>query len=92
MGVSQPATFDETWSDERIASFLAQQPPSGESADFYVLYTAYKHMRTSDFATLLSHFKAAGRDTQARNQAGHTLSDIITQHAHSQPFVDLLTR
>lgn len=90
MSVSQPATFDESWSDERISSFLQQRPPAGENADFYVLYTAYKHMRVSDFATLLEHFKAAGRDVHAGNADGNSLLDIVSTHAQSQAFADLL--
>lgn len=91
MSVSQPATFDEIWSDERIASFLAQQPPAGENADFYVLYTAYKHMRASDFASLLRHFKAAGRDVHANNTHGQSLLDIVSTHDQSQAFAALLS-
>lgn len=91
MSVSQPATFDEIWSDERIAQFLTQQPPAGESADFFVLYTAYKHMRVNDFATLLTHFKAAGRDIHARNAQGKRLLDIVASHTQSSEFAALLS-
>ena len=91
MAVSQPANFNETWSDERIASFLAHQPPAGESADFHVLYNAYKHMRDSDFSVFLNHFKAAGRDIHALNSHGQALLDIIKTHAQSQAFADLLS-
>ncbi|MEO6699374.1 MAG: PA4642 family protein [Paraperlucidibaca sp.] len=91
MAVSQPATFDETWSDERIVSFLAHQPPAGESADFHVLYNAYKHMRVTDFKTLLSHFNSAGRDLHARNDQGQSLLDIVRTHPQSQAFAELLS-
>tara|TARA_R110001599_G_scaffold22499_10_gene83081 strand:+ start:373 stop:651 length:279 start_codon:yes stop_codon:yes gene_type:complete len=91
MAVSQPANFNETWSDKRIESFLAFQPPAGESADFHTLYNAYKHMRDSDFSIFLEHFKAAGRDIHALNGWGLSLLDIVKTHAQSQAFADLLS-
>lgn len=92
MALSQPARFGETWSDERIQSYLERQPPAGESADFHVLYTAYKHMRDDDFARFLTFFSAAGRDLQARNRHGLTLTDLLQGHAQAAPFLALLQR
>ena len=91
MAVSQPANFNDTWSDKRIADFLAFQPPAGESIDFHALYNAYKHMRDSDFSIFLDHFKASGRDTHALNGQGQSLLDIVKTHSQSQAFVDLLS-
>jgi len=91
MALSQPATFDETWSDERVASYLNRQPVAGENPDFHVLMTAYKHMRPSDFQRLLVLFKAAGRDVHARNQQGRSLLDIVREHPQSSAFVALLS-
>jgi hypothetical protein len=91
MALSQPATFDETWSDERVASYLSRQPVTGENADFHVLMTAYKHMRAADFQRLLIMFKAAGRDVQARNQQGRSLLEIVREHPQSEDFVKLLS-
>jgi hypothetical protein len=91
MAFTQAATFDDSWSEERIASFLAHQPPAGESSDFHVLYNAYKHMRVSDFESLLSHFKATGRNIQACNSQGQCLLDIVRTHPQSQAFTELLS-
>lgn len=91
MSVSQPANFNETWSEKRIEGFLAHQPPAGESADFHALYNAYKHMRDSDFSLFLEHFKAAKRDIHAVNGLGLSLLDIVKTHAQSQAFADLLS-
>jgi len=91
MALSQPATFDETWSDERVASYLSRNPVAGENADFHVLMTAYKHMRAADFQRLLVMFKAAGRDVQARNQQGRSLLEIVREHPQSDAFVKLLS-
>lgn len=90
MALSQPARFGETWSDDRIRSYLERLPPAGESADFHVLYTAYKHMRDDDFARFLDMFKAAGRDLQARNRDGRTLAELLQGHAQAAPFLTLL--
>lgn len=45
MALSQPATFNEEWSDERVFAYLDQLPPEGINTDFHVLYHAFKHMR-----------------------------------------------
>ena len=37
MALSQPATFNEEWSDERVFAYLNQLPPSGVNADFHGL-------------------------------------------------------
>jgi hypothetical protein len=91
MALSQPATFDETWSDERVASYLSRQPVAGENADFHVLMTAYKHMRSTDFQRLLVMFKAAGRDVHARNLQGRCLLEIVREHPQSEAFFTLLS-
>ena len=45
MAFTQPANFNEEWSDERVKSYLNHQAPDGDNPDFNVLYVAYKHMR-----------------------------------------------
>lgn len=90
MALSQPAKFGESWSDERVRSYLDRQPPAGENADFHVLHTAYKHMREEDFERFLVYFKAAGRDVSARNSDGRSLLDLVREHPQSQIFVQLL--
>lgn len=90
MALSQPATFNEVWSDARIASFLELQPPTGEDPDFHVLNTAYKHMRADDFARMLVLFDAQGRNRHARNAQGRTLHDVLSQHPKSHAFSALL--
>lgn len=66
MALSQPATFNEAWSDERVFAYLNQLPPAGVNADFHVLYHAFKHMRPSDYERLLTQFVADGRDVKDR--------------------------
>jgi hypothetical protein len=92
MAFTQPATFDELWSDERVKGYLHRQPPAGENADFNALYTAYKHMRATDFERFLVFFAAEGRDIHALNPYGKTLLDLVKDHPTSSAFVELLSR
>ncbi len=92
MAGTQPARFGEDWSDERIKGYLNRTPPEGESADFHVLYTAYKHMRHFDFERFLGFFQAAGRDVNAKNQNGHSLLDLARQHGQGREIVELLEK
>lgn len=92
MAFTQPATFDELWSDERVKSYLLRQPPVGEDADFNVLYTAYKHMRANDFARFVDFFLAEGRDLHAKNANGKSLLELVKEHPESNAFVVLLSR
>ncbi len=91
MAVSQPAKFGESWSDDRVRSYLDRQPPAGTDADFHVLYTAYKHMREEDFERFLDYFKAAGRNVSACNPDGRSLLDLVREHPQSQVFLQILT-
>lgn len=93
MALSQPATFNEAWSDERVFAYLKQLPPTGTSADFHVLYTAYKHMRPHDFERLLQRFTADGRDVNATNPQGQNLAQVIAVYPlHQTEFLALLQR
>lgn len=80
MSVSQPATFNEEWSDARVFAYLEQQPPQGTNADFHVLYHAFKHMRAMDYERLLVKFTADGRDVNATNPQGQRIHDVIASY------------
>ena len=93
MAFAQPATFNEPWEDQRVASYLNQLPPEGESADFHALYHAYKQMRPSDFERFLVMFQEAGRDLNATNKRGQTLDQLISGYKnHSAEFIELLNQ
>ena len=79
MALSQPATFNEEWSDARVFAYLDQLPPVAVNADFHVLYHAYKHMRPFDYERLLTQFVANGRDLNATNPEGQRIHDVIAQ-------------
>lgn len=91
MAVSQPATFNEEWSDDRVFAYLNHLPPEGVDADYHVLYNAYKHMRAQDFKRLLTQFTQDGRNVYATNAEGQTIHDVIAQFPkHRVEFLDIL--
>ena len=80
MALSQPATFNEEWSDVRVFAYLDQLPPEGVNADFHVLYHAFKHMRPFDYERLLTQFVTNDRDINATNPEGQRIHDVIAQY------------
>ncbi|MFV5591771.1 PA4642 family protein [Acinetobacter variabilis] len=93
MALSQPATFNEEWSDERVYAYLNQLPPAGVNADFHVLYHAFKHMRPFDYERLLTKFVADGRDLNATNPEGRRIHDVIaTYPRQSAEFLAVLEK
>ena len=81
---------DEVWDDERIASFLSKGAMGDTPEDHSRLLHAYRSMRVEDFARFLAQFKAQGGDPNALDQEGRTLAEIISSHAKSAPFIELL--
>lgn len=93
MAVSQPATFNEAWTDERVFAYLNHLPPTGVDADYHVLYNAYKHMRAFDFERLLTQFVADGRNIHAKNPQGQSIADVIAQYPRqSAEYLSILAR
>ena len=93
MALSQPATFNEEWSDERVFAYLNQLPPEGVNADFHVLYHAYKHMRPTDYERLLIQFVTDGRNINATNIEGQCIHDVIAQYPRQKEgFLEVLAK
>lgn len=93
MAVSQPATFNEEWSDERVFAYLNQLPPKDTNPDFHILYTAFKHMRPFDYERLLTQFISTGHDLHATNPQGQTIADIIAMYPrHKDEFLAVLAK
>ena len=93
MALSQPATFNEEWSDERVFAYLTQLPPEGVNGDFHVLYHAFKHMRPSDYERLLTQFKTDGRDINATNPEGQRIHDVIAAYPRQAAlFLEVLAK
>lgn len=93
MALSQPATFNEEWSDERVFAYLEQLPPQNIDADFHVLYHAFKHMRPFDYERLLTRFIADGRNIDATNPQNQRIHDVIAEYPRqSEPFLAVLAK
>ncbi len=93
MALSQPATFNEAWSDKLVFAYLNQLPPEGVNRDFHVLSHAFKHMRPADYQRLLTQFTADGRDVNAQNPEGQRIHDIIAQYPRqSEGFLEVLAQ
>ncbi|KAA8735087.1 hypothetical protein F4V57_04865 [Acinetobacter qingfengensis] len=93
MAVSQPATFNEEWSDDRVFAYLNHLPPEGVNADYHILYNAFKHMRPHDYERLLTKFVADGHDVHATNPEGQTIKDVISQYPRQKDgFLEVLAK
>lgn len=83
--------IDEIWDEDRVAGFLEARPPeNGPDPDFFVLWKAYQGMRIGDFRRFLAMFTAAGRNIDAVNERGETLSTFIAPHRHAAEFIEAL--
>lgn len=82
----------EPMTDEQIKVFLDNDPEAGVDADFHSLMRAYRSLREEDFERFLGFFTAAGRRVDARDPAGHTLADLIADHARGADYLDSLRR
>ena len=82
---------DEVWDDVRIRGFLDKAPlGEGVDPDHSALVYAYRSMRPEDFKVFIEHFTGAGRDLDARGEAGETLMELIANHRRAEPFRRIL--
>ena len=88
----KPKVVGETFDDERIRGFLGQTAPAGYAVDFYVLERAYRGMLADNFATFVRFFTEAGRDINACNPDGRTLTDLVATHRRSGEYLEILKR
>ncbi len=85
------AVTDESWSDERVRSFLHKDTRAlPGSTDFNLLLHAFQSMREEDFARFLQFFVAAGHDLDAPDQRGWTFVEYISRYRKAAPFVQML--
>ena len=78
---------DEAWDADRIRAFLDSPPLApGADPDFSALLHAYRGMRPNDFRSFLALFQRAGRNLDARDDAGRTLLEVIAGHRLAAPF------
>ncbi len=82
---------DEVWDDARIRGFLDKAPlGEGVDADFSALLYAYRSMRPEDFRVFIDYFTKAGRNLDARGEAGETLLEVMAEHRLAEPFRGIL--
>ena len=82
---------DEVWDDARIRGFLDKAAlGEGVDPDFSALLYAYRSMRPDDFRSFIDYFRQAGRNLDARGEAGETLAQLIAAHRHAGPFRHIL--
>jgi hypothetical protein len=81
---------DEQRSDDQLRFFLGVLPPAGVDADFHVLEIAYRNMKPDEFERFIGFFKAEGRNVQAKNPAGETIAQVLTQHRLGTAYIAVL--
>lgn len=82
---------DEVWNEARIRGFLDKAPlGAGVDPDFSALLFAYRSMRPDDFRIFIDFFTQAGRNLDARGEAGETLAELIAEHRQAGPFRRIL--
>ncbi|MBV1882929.1 MAG: PA4642 family protein [Pseudomonadales bacterium] len=82
--------IDEVFTDEMLLSYLAWEPPQGESKSFQVLVKAYRGMTSSAFKRFLVFFKEAGYDINAKDSGGVSFLESITPNIRFAEYVDIL--
>jgi len=86
----QPATRDEFWSDDRVRTFLAMQPPEGVPADYHILLKAYRGMLPDTFERFVTFFVEEGHDINVRLDDGSTILDHISKHRKAGLYITAL--
>jgi len=79
----QPATRDETWSDQRLQTFLEWEPPESLPADYNILLRAYRGMTADLFKRFLVFYRESDRDINVPLEDGSTFLDLVSQHRKS---------
>jgi hypothetical protein len=80
----------EPMPEAQFHALLQYQPEAGENQDFHVLLRAYRGMTPEDFARFMVVYRDAGRDVDATDNQGRSLTDIIRQHRHAGPYLEAL--
>ncbi len=76
----------------KVARFLEMQPVGDENADFHILTKAYRGLPVEYFDQFLTMFVEQGRDINATDKQGRTLTQIAAQHGNQPGYVDVLKK
>lgn len=82
--------IDEVLDEAHLKRFLTINPPEGVDADYNTLEKAYRGTTADYFNSFLDLFIAEGRDINARNPAGKTLLQVISEHGPAQDYIEAL--
>lgn len=80
----------ESFSDERIRTFLHITPYAGMSRDYCALERAYRSMIAENFATFVRFFTDEGMDINATNLEGETFMQAISSHRNAEEYLEAL--
>jgi len=83
---NQLATRDETWSDDRLKSFLQFEPPESLPADYNILLRAYRGMTAELFQRFIAFYVEAEHDINVSLPDGSTFLDLVSQHRKSTDY------
>ncbi len=87
---TQIATRDEEWSDDRLKTFLAVEPPQGVPTEYNILLRAYRGMTADLFKRFIAFYCEAGHDINVRLEDGSTFSDHVARHRKSAEYSEIL--
>jgi len=80
----------ESFSDERIRTFLHMTSYAGMNRDYCILERAYRSMIADNFATFVRFFVEEGLDINATNLDGETFLQSISRHRHAEEYIEAL--
>ncbi|MFY9180581.1 MAG: PA4642 family protein [Venatoribacter sp.] len=84
--------YNTPWTDEMIARFLHVERRVGDEndPDFDAAIRAYQFIPVWEFHRYLEMFVAEGKNINAKNAKGQTITEYISGHSRSEHYVDLL--
>lgn len=80
----------ETFTDERIKTFLDYPAPAGVNADYHLLEKAYRGMLGGNFTTFVKFFVEAGKDINAVGPDGKTFLQSVKGHRNGEEYAQAL--
>ncbi len=89
MANEKAKVIGEELDETKVARYLDMQPAGDENADFHVLTKAYRGLPPEPFGRFLDLFLAAGRNINARDQAGRTFLKTIVGNVGQPAYVEI---
>jgi hypothetical protein len=80
----------ELWTEDHLKTYLDFNTYDGTDPDFHCLYRAYTRMNTAAFEQFVALFKAEGRNVEAKNLQGQTLSELASEHTQGKAYSEVL--